>query len=232
MKKIFILLSVIVSLPLLAVSPKDAVKQLENLKDPKPQVECASPTEDAAPLYTPTEAMKDIRAGKLVFLGRDLFPGSDQNRTCVYKSESAYILYNNCMGNKKESPATDIEVISFKGGIESFYILNKDAKVPVSTMERSSYDMSWRVSVTPTPPAGNMNMAELKKFKEKYDPTSAGCTIGSTFKAQDMTSTVYCFHGATDPRWVTEGEKFWKEPGDEWLKTKQYLRQVVLETKF
>jgi hypothetical protein len=77
-----------------------------------------------------------------------------------------------------------------------------------------------------------MNIAELKKFKEKYDPTSGGCTIGSTFKAQDMSSTVYCFHGTTDPRWVTEGEKFWKQPGDEWLKTKQYLRQVVLETKF
>jgi hypothetical protein len=232
MKKMLIVPFVMLCFSLGAVTPKDVVKQAQKLDEAKPQVECASVVEDSTPLYTPLDALKDIHSGKLVFLGRDLFPGSDQNRTCVYKSETAYILYNNCMGNKKESPATDIEVISFKGGIESFYILNKDSKIPVSTMDRANYDMSWKVSVTPTPAVGNLSLAELKKFKEKYDPTSGGCFIGTTFKAQDMSSTAYCFHGSNDPKWIEAGEKFWKEPGEEWKKTKQYLRKVVEQTKF
>jgi hypothetical protein len=232
MKYLLMPLISLISFSLGAVTPEDVARQAQKLEEAKPQVDCASKLEDVPPLYTPLEALKDIHAGKLVFLGRDLFPGSDQNRTCVYKSETAYILYNNCMGNKKESPATDIEVISFKGGIESFYILNKDSKIPVSAMDRKDYDMSWRVSVTPTPAVGNMTIAELKNFKEKYDPTSGGCSIGTTFKAQDMSSTVYCFHGSNDPKWIEAGEKFWREPGDEWKKTKQYLRKVVEETKF
>ncbi|MBA2403763.1 MAG: hypothetical protein H0V66_03245, partial [Bdellovibrionales bacterium] len=43
-------------------------------------------------LYSPHQALKDINTGKLTFMGRQIFPGSGQNYTCVYKSQTAYIL--------------------------------------------------------------------------------------------------------------------------------------------
>jgi hypothetical protein len=75
-------------------------------------------------------------------MGRQIFPGSGQNYTCVYKSETAYILYNNCMGNKKESSALDLEVISFNGDIASYFIQNADATVSVSDTARANYSMT------------------------------------------------------------------------------------------
>lgn len=233
MKKAFLVnLVIFYSFSVLA-SAKSLVKQVEHINYSQSADQCettSSGEENQA--YSPVEALKDIQAGKLTFLGRDLFPGSDQNKTCVYKSDTAYILYNNCMANKKESPATDIEVISFKGGITSFYVQNKQAGIPVSTMTRASYDMTWRISLTPTPPAGPMNIQELKKFKEKYDATDGGCFIGSTFKAQDMSSQVQCYGGVKSPEWVEAAEKLWQEPGDDWYNAKKYLRKVVEATKF
>ncbi len=222
------LLATLVSLPLWALSPKQMVKEVETINDQKPTQNCEGEKQISLPL----DAIKDINAGKLTFLGRDLFPGNDQNRTCVYKSDTAYILYNNCMGSKKESPATDIEVISFKGGITSFYIQNKDSAIPVSTMNRKDYDMTWRVSLIPTPAVGLMTLAELKKFKENYDATSGGCFVGGTFKAQDMNSKGTCYGGVKSPEWSEAAEKFWKEPTDDWYASQKYLRKTVESTKF
>lgn len=232
MKKLLLFSFVVYTFSALASDPKSLVKQVENLNSSKATDLCASSSEDENQVYLPADALKDINAGNLTFLGRDLFPGNDQNKTCVYKSEKAYILYNNCMANKKESPATDIEVISFEGGITSFYIQNKQAAPPVSSMTRSAYDMTWRLAFLPTPPVGVMNINDLKKFKETYDATKGGCFIGSTFKAQDMSSRGQCYGGVKSPEWVDAAEKMWKEPGEDWYKTKKSLRKVVEATKF
>lgn len=189
--------------------------------------------DNGAELLNPTEALIDINSGKLVFMGREIFPGSGQNYTCVYRSETAYILYNNCMASKKESAATDIEVISFKGDIASFYVLNGKLTTPVSTITRAEYDMSWRISVTGSPAVTDkLTVADLKKHKEIHTEVSGGCSIGSTFKAQDMTSKAFCFGGVKNPTWIEAGEQFWKEPTEDWYTTLKYLRKVVVGTKF
>ena len=225
-----ILIALLTSLPIWAQSTKKIVEQLDEINKPSSKVICA---EDSNELYDPSEALKDINAGKLTFLGRALFPGNDKNLTCVYKSDTAYILYNNCLSSKKECAATDIEVISFNGDIASFYVQNANATIPVSKTLRSDYSMTWRVSVTATPSVSNkLTVEDLKKFKEKHDAVSGGCSIGSTFKAADLSSEAFCLGGVKNPTWNSAAEKFWKEPGEEWYKTQQYLRKVVLETKF
>jgi hypothetical protein len=193
-------------------------------------LDCEKTITNGDQLYTPQEALKDINSSKLVFLGRDLFPGNDQNRTCVYKNEKAYVLYHNCIANNKESSATDIEVISFNGGIASFYIQNAKGDAPVSETDRADYTMTWRVSSQPSPSVGKMSVAELKKYRETH--TNSGCFIGSTFKAQDKDAKAHCFKGFENNSWVSAGESFWKEPGDEWMKTQKHLRSVAKGSNF
>lgn len=225
-----IILALLTSLPLWAITPENSIKQLEGINQTPTEVNCA---EVAHELYKPVDALKDINTGKLTFLGRSLFPGNDQNYTCVYKSETAYVLYNNCLSSKKESSATDIEVISFNGDIASFYIQNKTADVAVSATPRSDYNMTWRVSVTVSPAvSSNLTVADLKRFKETYTPVSPGCSIGTTFKAQAMDSKAFCIGRVKNPAWQEAGEAFWKEPTAEWYETQKYLRKVVVGTKF
>lgn len=226
----YLLLVLLVSLPLMAQTPGKSIKQLEEINSNNSTVACAENEEGH---YSPQQALKNINSGKLTFLGRDIFPGSGQNYTCVYKSDTAYILYNNCMGNKKESSALDIEVIAFTGGMASFFVQNAKAIHPVSATLRANYDMTWRVSAAPSDAVmNNLTISDLKKYMDKHHALTSGCSVGSTFKAQDMNSKPFCYGGAKDLVWMTEAEKFWKEPGEDWYNTQKYLRKVVESSKF
>lgn len=212
------------------------MKQLDSLQEIKtgPACDVCEASNDKR-LYTPLDAIKDINSGKLVYMGRTLMPGSGENLSCIYKSETAYIIYNNCMGSKKESSATDIEIISFEGGKSHFYIQNKEHLAPVSTLTRSDYNMVWTVEYVESPPPGKLGLPELKKYLEKNEARLKGyCFIGATFKAQDMTQEAHC--KGLDPafmaNWKEKTTAFWKEPGEEWYKAKKYLRKTTLETKY
>lgn len=185
-------------------------------------------------IYTPQQALSDINNGELQFLGRDLFPGSDQNRTCVFKSKTAYVLYYNCMANKKEAPATDIEVISFDGGVVRYYVENYHDTGKISQMDRSQYDGSWNTSFTPSDAPGNLNVAQLKAYKEKLlIPKDGACWVGDTGGAKKADTKSNCY-GNSKPlleKWGPEAESFWKDPGAEWKTTHQKLRRLV-ETAF
>jgi hypothetical protein len=241
MKKSIMVSLFLVSSPLWAQSAMDVIRQLDGLQGIKLDAVCetceaAKVAEAAAPrgeAYTPQDALRDINSGKLTFMGRDLFPGSDQNRTCVYKSDKAYILYYNCMSSKKEAPATDIEIISFDGGVIRFYVENGQNPAPISTLPRSAYDSSWTVSLNPGPPPGSIGIAGLKAYKEKVNPSSSGgCSVGKAFGAQNMNTKGFCYGGYKSPEWMPVAESFWKEPGEDWYAVKKYLRKTVLETKF
>jgi len=75
-------------------------------------------------------------------------------------------------------------------------------------------------------------MAELKAYKKKHSPSTGGCFIGSTFKAQEMNSKVHCFSGADSPSWSKAADTFWKKPSEDWYETKKYLRLIVTQTNF
>lgn len=242
MNKLIISALFLVSLPLSAQTAKDVMKQLDQLQGIKPDAICetceaARAAQTAAPrnsTYSPQDALRDINSGKLTFMGRDLFPGSDQNRSCVYKSDTAYIIYGNCMSSKKEAPATDIEVISFDGGMIRFYVENGKDPAPISTMPRSSYDSTWTVAFVPTAPIANATVNDLKAFKTRFNPAkTGGCWVGNAFSAQDMSTKGKCYGGYNGgAEWIPSAESFWKDPGPDWVSTKQYLRKTVVATKF
>ncbi len=189
--------------------------------------------EMAKKLYTPQDAIKDIKSGKLVFMGRDTFPKHALNKSCVYKSDRAYIIYNNCLSSKKESAQSTIDVISFDGDIVSFNIFNsgKIENQQYSMLSRSEYDFTWTVSSTKSSKPGNLNVNQLKTYI-KNSEYNKFCTIGSMGKAQDMSSKVYCEKGISDASWMAAGESFWKNPGSEWQQTLQYLKNAVLNSNF
>lgn len=236
MKRLSLLL--LLSFSAFAQNEKEVVKQLESLQGVSTKTPCAtcevSHLGSKQNIYTPEQAIADINAGTLQFLGRDLFPGSDSNRTCVFKSSRAYVLYNNCMGNKSEAPATDIEVISFDGGIAHFYVEHFGSGA-ISAIPRSSYKGTFTLNFIPTESIGNMTIAQLKAFKVKYDTsTNDGCWIGSPNGAQDMASKASCY-GRTKQElsaWNPDAETFWKNTGNNWQATLQKLRQTILKTKY
>lgn len=235
--KILFYALVLASTSLYAQTAKDVVKQLSglqgiNVTDPV----CESCEASQVPALTPQEAIKAINSGKLVYIGRESLAGHDQNRSCIYKSDTAYIIYNNCMGSKKESQATEIEVLSFKGGQTRFYIENNKTVGPISNVKRADYDMVWSVDYVQTPAPGKLDLAGVKKFYAATvdDYVKGSCFIGRTFGAQDMSSVANCRKMDTDVahKWKSEAESFWREPGEEWYAAKKYLRKTVLATKY
>jgi hypothetical protein len=187
---------------------------------------------------SPRAAIEKIFDGKLTFLGRDLFPGADQNRSCVYKSDTAYILYHNCMSSKKEAPATSIDIIDFNGGITNFYIENAQ-QGPISQMQRQDYSMTWTVSYKRSPAPGNIGIAALKSYIERhkngYDPRG-GCYIGESFKAKDTSQAAKCYGTTKDSpiaqQWSGLAENFWRDPGSRWYEALKHLRKTVVGTSF
>lgn len=237
MKKLILFNLIILSFSVAAQSPRDFLKKMGDSSFLDPASECYTcKAQSRSGHYTPQQAIEDINSGKLTFLGRDLFPGSDQNRTCVYKSETAYILYNNCMSSKKEAPATDIEVISFNGGIMKFYIENNKTPGPISSNVRSQYDSTWTVSYLESVVPGDLNVQGLIRYKQRFNTstTGGGCYVGGSFQAQNMSEKGNCYgnlKGKADA-WLSRSEDFWRNPGEDWYQSLKHLRKTVVGTKF
>jgi hypothetical protein len=225
-----IIFTLLASFPLWAFTPEETVSELEKINQSPASALCERNQDQ---LYTPSEAINDINSGKLTFVGRALFPGNDQNYSCVYKSQTAFIIYNNCLSSKKESAATDLEVLSFNGDLIGFTILNKSSTPAASSRVRADYDSTWRISVTPSQPvSANLTMEQLKKLIGNLHEVQEGCLIGRTFEAQKLDSQVFCQGNKNYPAWKSEAEKFWKDPKEDWYKTLKYLREVIVATKF
>jgi hypothetical protein len=190
-----------------------------------PSIDC----EEGQVENSPQNIVKSLMNGKLTFMGRDLLPGSDQNRSCVFRNETAYVIYRNCMGSKREAPATSITVIPFNGGSVDFYIENSGRNNgAISSMTRSQYDSTWRVSLANTPPPGNLNMDGVKAYLQaSVSMTRGGCFIGSTGEAQNLSSKGACFGGYQNRQWLSDAEAFWREPGSSWGQSLEKLRTHV-----
>ncbi len=202
-------------------------KGLEVLSgDPSPVVKCEDCADDPS---CPQNLMRDVLNGPLTFMGRDLLPGSDQNRSCVFRGPTAYVIYTNCMGSKREAAATDIKVIPFTGGMISFYIENSSqVNTPISTMTRAQYDSTWRVSIQPTPVTGQLNMDGIKDYlRTASTRMGGGCYVGNSMGAQDMSHRGNCYGGYQNQAWMSQAVDFWQNPGAQWPQTLQRLRTTV-----
>lgn len=186
-------------------------------------------------VYSPTQALADLNSGTLTFIGRELLAGSDQNRTCIYKSEKAFILYNNCMFSRREAPATDIEIISFNGDSIRFYVENNNVDAPISTLERAQYDSTWSVQYKQGQPlpAGS-SLAQVQRYKENQVVDYSGaCWIGEMGGAS-ASAQGKC-HGnkaSVQSSWAQVSESFWRDPGPEWTTAKRMLIEKARTTPF
>lgn len=190
-----------------------------------PRVECDEECTESCP----QNIVRTVLNGNLTFMGRDLLPGSDQNRSCVFRGETAYVIYRNCMGNKHEAPATSITVIPFSGGSIDFYVENSGTNNgAISTMPRSQYDSTWRVSLANTPAPGQLNMDGVKSYlRTSQSAMRGGCYVGGTGGAQNLSARGACYGGFQNPQWLSSAESFWRDPGPNWNQTLQRLRTKV-----
>ena len=211
----------------------DALDAVEKMNKINVGNECTLENNKTVKHYTPQQAVADINSGNLTFIGRGIINGNGKNSACIYKTERAYIVYNNCSGDKSEYRETDIRVISFNGGIEDIRMMmaNPNPQYPNSKIPRSQYDYTWMVAVNPSPPvAMNLNFAQINNYLIKN--TDEGCVIGGIDINKISNPKVYCFKDQTDPTWIKSGEDFWKNPGSAWLNAQQKLRETISNTKF
>lgn len=184
--------------------------------------------------YSPQKALADINAGNLKFMGRDLLPGHDQNRSCVFENEEAYVIYHNCTGNRKEAPAMEIDVLSKKGGRTTYY-METYADGKVSKTPREKYHGTWTVSFAPSAAPEKLNMKTIKDYLSSFENNSAGgCWVGEMGKAQDMSTAAKCYGESASrlSEWGPEAESFWKNPGETWMPTQLKLRKLVETVPF
>lgn len=185
--------------------------------------------------YSPQKALADINSGELKFIGRELMPGSGQNRTCIYQNAKVYVLYNNCMASRKEAPATDIEVISKEGGSMKFYVEIFDAGKPMSKLNRDEYKRgTFSLAYTKTPPPGNLNVSKMVSYLKSNEINGNACFIGETFKPQNVNTKAACIGGIENKvsDWAPSAESFWSNPPQEWYSTQSKLRKLVETTPF
>lgn len=221
--KTFIILSLLLS-TVSSFAVEDSLKVLER-NQVGPEVTCENCSDQT---NCPQKIVDQLLNGELTFMGRDLLPGSDQNRSCVFRSATAYVIYRNCMSNKREAPATSISVIPFTGGMIDFYVENSSQlNEPISTLQRSQYDSTWRVSLAQTPVPGQLNMDGIKTYLRNAQSRQSGCYVGNSMAAQDMSQRGACYGGARNPQWLSDAEAFWKNPGPDWTRTLQHVRRRV-----
>lgn len=214
---------------------KDSLEETVTPTKP-PCVLSDGPANENSSMYSPQSALADINSGELKYVGRDLMPGSGQNRTCIFQNAKVYVLYNNCMSNRKEAPATDIEVISKTGGTVKFYVemFNTGGK-KMSKLTRDEYkNGTFSVSYTKTPPPGNLNVSKTKEFLKTNEINGNACFIGSTFKAHDLNQKAQCIGSLSDntSEWAAPAESFWKNPPQDWYSTQAKLRKIVETVPF
>lgn len=235
MKKHLLILSFFTTI-LWAQTDKDILNQLENInKMSDTKANCPTCNQETvSTIYGPKEALDDINSGNLVFLGRAIFPGSDQNSTCAFKNDRAYVLYNNCMSSRKEPPAMDVEVLPYSGGAFKFYVENQKSQAPISSMKRSEYDGSWSISYLPAVVPKDLSFLDLKKFKGTISTANGGCFTGGTMKAQDPTVVGSCFgkESSKVSAWRNSADDFWHNPSEDFYSTHKKLRKLHETTKF
>lgn len=180
--------------------------------------------------YSPEAALAELNSGELKFVGRDLMPGSGQNRTCIYKNDKVYVLYGNCMSSKKES-VMDMRIISANGESIHFYMEDFKGR-PTSAMKREEYAGTWRVSYNKVDRPEQMNMSQIKNYVEKIDSSTTGCWVGG--ESSNNSTKADCFGELKNnlADWAPSAESFWHKPTNSWYATQLKMRKVIQSTRF
>lgn len=185
-------------------------------------------------VYGPEQALADINNGELTFVGRDLFQNYEE-RSCVYKSATAFVIYHNCMADRREHPITNVEVIAFTGQSMRFFVENTEARPEISTLTRAAYDNTWSMSFKQGPAvAAGASLADLKTHHARLEADFSGsCWIGESGGAK-ANGQGKCMGSLASQQsgWAQSSESFWREPSAAWATTKRMLREKVRTARF
>lgn len=206
-------------------------KSGEKMTEPPPRGESISEGSTSTTL-SPQKALALLNSEELKFVGRDLMPGSGQNRSCVFQNSKVYVVYNNCMSSKSEAPVTDFQIIQKTGGEISFYNENSQS-APNSTLKREQYDSTWRISYVPTTPPKDSSLKAIKQYFSDNENSSSYCYIGDSFKAKQE-SKVACSQNMNTfkDQWSKETESFWNSPPSNWYSTQTKLVSLIKKAPF
>ena len=178
-------------------------------------------------IFTPQQALIDLNAEDLKFVGRELMPGSGQNRSCLFQNSKVIVIYDNCMSSKKEAPVTGIKIISKRGGEMEFYVENASSG-SVSKMTRSQYDSTWRISYSDSNPPAASTVNGVKKYMQDNEVNQKFCYIGESFKANvEAQATCSAAIAFDKTKWTNSAESFWQNPPEAWYTTQTKLRKLV-----
>jgi hypothetical protein len=135
--------------------------------------------EAETPLYTLNEALTDISASPLVFVGTGEWFGNFSIHGCAYRNARVIVVYVYC--TVREQPALELVVLSPTRGRVLIYA---EGSSPISTLKRSDY-FNFRAEVQPPDPAAplalGVSYADLRAWDERrYHSRLGSCWTGDT----------------------------------------------------
>jgi hypothetical protein len=172
------------------------------------------------PLYTITEALDDIGASPLEYIGTGAWFGTFSIKACAYRNKSVLVVYDYCTG--REQPALGLHVISPTRGSLHVYA---EAGKPISTLVRSEY-MTFRIDGYPQtepPPQLDFTFAEVNAWHERrYHSDAGACSTGD--------GDSMCTTELTDrlDAWEPSAKALIDEPPPRWYEVVKNLRARTL----
>jgi hypothetical protein len=175
----------------------------------------------ARPLYTITEALDDIAASPLEYIGTGPWFGNDSIKACAYRNTNVLVAYDYCTG--REQVALGLHVISPTRGSLHVYV---EAPKPISTLVRSDYLIFKIVGYPPTdpPPRLGFTYNELDGWHERRNTTDLA---GVCWVSVDNAG---CSPSMTDrlEAWKPSTKAFLDEPPSRWFALVRNLRTRTL----
>jgi hypothetical protein len=164
-----------------------------------------------APLYTITEALEDVAASPLEFIGTGEWFGNASIHACAYRNARVIVVNEYCTAN--EMPALGLIVISPTRGRLKIYA---EADAAISTLTRADYQ-TFNAEVQPPlqcePATLEFSYAELNAWEERrYNSHEGACWYAN---AEESCS------GGLLPQleaWTESAKPFISEPPASWYR--------------
>jgi len=134
----------------------------------------------AGAMYSPFDALADVAATPLEYVGTTVWPGIFEIPSCVYRNGRVVVVDVYCTTNEMKSAA--LLVFHPQRGRVRIYAEDRS---PISTIPRGGY-LHWKMESEELPAAGKieppltvgMNLAELVTYeKRRYDLSPPACWV-------------------------------------------------------
>lgn len=179
-------------------------------------------------LYAAEEALRDVLASELQYLGAGRWPGVERSRACAFRNDRVLVVNVYC--TRIESPAFRIEVYSPERGRIRLYA---EANGPISARRRGEYFTFMAESGPPPgrnvmirPMVLSMSYEELSSYEQvRYDSRLPGC-----FGGEQLHKPVSgCFGSPPPPdsEWAARNRAFLQQPSDDWYRVIQRMRELA-----